>query len=486
VPVDEDAPAAPTAPSHGELAPRGLDAVPRSFFLEGRFGRLFRLLPPFEPPEALLIELGRPGGPLAEPAQPRAADNPDIAAGFTYLGQFMDHDITFDPTSSFARSHDPDALENFRTPRFDLDCLYGSGPKASPHLYSTRDARKFLLERNRARELDLPRNSQQVALIGDPRNDENIIVSQLQVGFLAFHNAVVDHLAESRQNRERHALPGESLFDTAQRLVRWHYQWMVAHEFLPLVCGAALVRERFSKDSSGRFTVELDHYHPQEQAFIPVEFAVAAYRFGHSMIRPRYDLNDVIVANIFGRPGDDPLSHLGGGRRLPEAWQAKWSLFFQFPGRRAPQASRKVNAKLARQLFQLPGTVVSSARPELHSLAVRNLLRGRALGLPSGQAVATALGVAPLTNAQLGLTGAGWDGQAPLWFYILKEAEKSASGRRLGPVGGTIVAEVLLGLLAEDSTSFVNAETPWRPVRPIAPSPGKFGIANLLRFAGVA
>jgi hypothetical protein len=100
--------------------------------------------------------------------------------------------------------------------------------------------------------------------------------------------------------------------------------------------------------------------------------------------------------------------------------------------------------------------------------------------------VATALGVAPLTNAQLGLSGAGWDGQAPLWFYILKEAEKSASGRRLGPVGGTIVAEVLLGLLAEDSTSFVNAETPWRPVRPIAPSPGKFGIANLLRFAGVA
>jgi hypothetical protein len=152
-----------------------------------------------------------------------------------------------------------------------------------------------------------------------------------------------------------------------------------------------------------------------------------------------------------------------------------------------PQASRKINGKLARQLFALPGSVVSSARPELHSLAVRNLLRGKALGLPSGQAVATAIGATPLTNAQLGLSGAGWGGQAPLWFYILKEAARAPqSGRRLGPVGGLIVAEVLLGLLKEDATSFVNAETPWKPLRPIAPAAGRFGIADLLKFAGVA
>ena len=173
--------------------------------------------------------------------------------------------------------------------------------------------------------------------------------------------------------------------------------------------------------------------------------------------------------------------------RLPVAWQAGWRFFFKFPNRRDPQPSRKIDVRLARPLFQLPGSVVTTVRPELRSLAVRNLLRGKALGLPSGQAVATAVGATPITNAQLGLSGAGWDGQAPLWFYILKEAARAPqNGRRLGPVGGLIVAEVLLGLLKHDGTSFVNADTPWKPLKPIAPAAGRFGIADLLKFAGVA
>ncbi len=485
MPVDEGAPAG-TTPSHGADLPRGLTTVPRSLFLEGRFGRLFRLLPPFEPPDDLLIGLGTADGPMVERGS-TGNDNPAIPAGYTYLGQFVDHDITFDPTSSFGRRNDPDGLQNFRTPRFDLDCLYLAGPKASPYLYDVRAPTKFLLGRNQAQELDLPRNAQQVALVGDPRNDENIVVSQLHAGYLSFHNAVVAHLGAKKANRDRHALPGESLFDTAQRLVRWHHQWVILHDFLPKIVGQAAVTARVTKDSAGRFTIDLQHYEPQEEAFIPVEFAAAAYRFGHSMIRPRYRLNEAITADIFGKPGDDPLSHLGGGRRLPIAWEAGWRFFFKFPTRPAPQASRKINGKLARPLFGLPRTVVASARPELHSLAVRNLLRGKALGLPSGQAVATAVGATPLTNAQLGLGGSAWAGQAPLWFYILKEAARQPqNGRRLGPVGGLIVAEVLLGLLKHDSTSFVNADTPWKPIRPIAPAAGKFGIVDLLRFAGVA
>jgi Animal haem peroxidase len=483
---EEGAPDAP--PSHGSEEPRGLDAVPRSHFLEGRFGRLFRLLTPFAPPDHLLIDLGKAGGPLQEAARPRAADNPDLPAGFTYLGQFVDHDTTFDPVSSFGRRHDPDALENFRTPRFDLDCLYLAGPKASPFLYEKRDPDRFLLERNRAGDRDLPRNSQQTALIGDPRNDENIIVSQLHVGFLSFHNALVALLRDRPRFRESQALPGETLFATAQRLARWHYQWTIANDFLPRIVGRQLVNQLLTRDPSGKVTIELDFYRPQRRPFIPVEFAVAAYRFGHTMVRPVYDLNDVIVnVNIFGRKGDHPLTHLGGSRRLPEGWPAKWPIFFRFPGRRAsPQASRKINTKLARPLFDLPATVVSSRIPERRSLAVRNLLRGKALGLPSGQAVATAMGLTPRTNAQLGLSGAGWGGQAPLWFYVLKEAELEHQGKRLGPVGGRIVAEVLLGLLKHDATSFANAERPWKPVTPIAPRAGSFGIADLLDFAGVA
>jgi hypothetical protein len=470
---------------HGEVTPRGLDVVPRSPFFEGRFGRLFRSLPPFEPADELLQKLGAPDGPMREPAG-RAQDNAAIPSGYTYLGQLVDHDLTFDPTSSFSRRNDPDALQNFRTPRFDLDCLYLAGRRASPFLYDKRDSARFLLARNRARDLDLPRNAQQVALIGDPRNDENILVSQLHVGFLSFHNEVVDHLRARRANLERHALPGETLFATAQRLVRWHYQWVVVNDFLPRIVGRQAVNRILKKEAGGKLKVELDFYKPQRSPFIPVEFAVAAYRFGHSMIRPVYDLNDVITrVDIFGGPRAHPLTHLGGARRLPDGWAAKWPLFFPL-GRRRPQPSRKINARLAPPLLALPREVAGSENRHLRSLATRNFLRGKALGLPSGQAVATAMGETPLTNGQLGLRGAAWGGGAPLWFYVLKEAERTQSGARLGPVGGRIVAEVLLGLLGHDKTSYVNAETRWRPVRPMAPRAGEFEMADLLRFAKVA
>jgi hypothetical protein len=470
---------------HGELEPRGLAVVPRSPFFEGRFGRMFRSLPAFAPPDGLLEELGAADGPLREPAR-RGQDNAAVPAGYTYLGQFIDHDITFDPTSSFARRNDPDALQNFRTPRFDLDCLYLAGRRASPFLYDKRDTAKFLLGRNTARDVDLPRNSQHVALIGDPRNDENILVSQLHVAFLSFHNRIVDHLLARRANRDRHALPGESLFDTAQRLVRWHYQWVVVNDFLPRIVGRQLVNRILKRDASGKLSVELEFYRPRRSPFIPVEFAVAAYRFGHSMIRAVYDLNDVITdVDIFGGRRAHPLSHLGGSRRLPAGWAAKWSLFFPM-GRRSPQPSRKINARLAPPLLSLPPEVAGTSNRRLRSLATRNLLRGKALGLPSGQSVATAMGETPLTNAELGLRGAGWDGGAPLWFYILKEAERTQNGTRLAAVGGRIVAEVLLGLLAHDNTSYVSTETPWRPVRPLAPRAGTFAMPDLLRFAKVA
>jgi hypothetical protein len=221
-----------------------------------------------------------------------------------------------------------------------------------------------------------------------------------------------------------------------------------------------------------------------------VEFSVAAYRFGHSMIRRDYQLNDVIFANIFGKPKDDPLSHLGGSRLLPDFWQIKWPNFFKFPGRPAPQPSRSINAKLTAPLLSLPATVIGEREHERHparrSLAVRNLLRGKALKLPSGQAVAIHMAEPALTNAELGLADPAWAGEAPLWFYILKESEKGPAGaKRLGPVGGRIVAEVLLGLLKHDANSYVNHSTAWKPSKPIAPRDGDFKMDNLIRFAGV-
>jgi hypothetical protein len=475
-------------PGHGAEVSRAIPDTPRSSLPLGRYGRLFGNLVGFSPPDGLLEELGKSGGIMEDKNRP-TGDNKPVPAGFTYLGQFIDHDLTFDPVSSITKKVDPDSLRNFRTPRFDLDSVYGFGHNASPHLYNRNDPDRLLTAKTKqTKELDLPRNDQQTALIGDPRNDENILVSQMQVAFLHFHNAIVEHLRAKKANFKKHKLPGESVFDTAQRLVRWHYQWIVVHDFLPKICGQTVVDSLLVENASGT-TITNVLYQPTNNPFIPIEFAVAAYRFGHAMVREDYSLNDIIFASIFGRL-NQPLSHLGGGRILPADWQIKWPLFFKFPGRGNPQSSRKIDSKLAAPLLKLPAQVIGQKEfdrdPKRRSLATRNLLRGKRLKVPSGQAVATEMGETPLDNSALGLTDPGWGGEAPLWFYVLKESEKApTSGKRLGPVGARIVAEVMLGILDRDSNSYVNHSTPWKPLRPIAPAAGKFGMHDLFRFADV-
>src|SRR5216117_2954418 len=217
-----------TRPFHGSEL-RGLSAVSRSPSFEGRFGRMFRNLPPLLPDDKDLEALARQ---MVEPEptgeEDTAGDNPDIPAGFTYFGQFVDHDLTFDPTSQLERDNDPNGLVDFRTPRFDLDSVYGRGPDDEPFMYEP-DGRHFQLGDPmtqggvRAGTFDLPRFRGR-ALIGDKRNDENVIISQLHGIFLRFHNAVA-------------ALNPAAGFAEVQRLVRWHYQWVVLHDFLPRVVG---------------------------------------------------------------------------------------------------------------------------------------------------------------------------------------------------------------------------------------------------------
>jgi hypothetical protein len=131
----------------------------------------------------------------------------------------------------------------------------------------------------------------------------------------------------------------------------------------------------------------------------------------------------------------------------------------------------------------MPATVVNDGTP---SLAERNLLRGKRLGLPAGQDVATRMGITPLTNEQLGLpdpANPGWQGKAPLWFYVLKEAELTHAGERLGAVGGRIVTEVILGILEADKNGYLKVNPGFRPVAPIAPATGQFRTGDFLKFA---
>jgi len=192
---------------------------------------MFPNLPAFLPPDDALDALARA---MVEP-EPKegedvtAGDNPDIPAGFTYFGQFVDHDLTFDPTSKLQRDNDPDALVDFRTPRFDLDAIYGRGPDDQPFLYED-DGVRMLIGTNEAGEDDLPRNAKGRALLGDARNDENLIVSQLSLGVLRYHNKVVERPSVFE-------LPSERRFDEGRRIVRWHYQWAVVHDFLARLVG---------------------------------------------------------------------------------------------------------------------------------------------------------------------------------------------------------------------------------------------------------
>ena len=471
---------------HGGAPPRGLMSVPKSRLHEGRFGRMFRNLPIPRPPREALIALGNA---MPEENRPAAtADNPRIPAAYTYLGQFIDHDITFDPVSKLQRLNDPDALVTFRTPRYDLDSLYGRGPSDTPFLYEwlnpTFRGVKLLAGRNPQRDpvdgedldrQDLPRNEQGRALIGDPRNDENIIVGQFHLAFIKFHDRVVDRVKEDK------GLSGAELFEEARRLVTWHYQWVVVHDFLRRVAGDAIVNDVLT---NGRKFFEWE-----DQPFMPVEFSVAAYRFGHSMIRPAYDLNEVVTGvPIFSRK-DRPANreHLGGFRRLPSFWTIDWSHFVKID-RTRPQRSRKINIRLARPLMKLPASVNAGRNP----LAVLNLRRGKALQLPSGQSVAQHMGETPLTAAELELSRlrglkaahrALLEQDTPLWFYVLKEAEVRANAERLGPVGGRIVAEVLIGLLDGAPSSFLRVEPNWKPAGIPAKTAGEFTLADLLTFA---
>ena len=485
---------------HGSEPVRGLQDVARSALSEGRFGRMFRHLPPFLPEDADLSALAAtmiqdvPAG--GDDNTPSPDDNPAIPAGFTYLGQFIDHDITFDPASKLQRENDPNALHDFRTPRFDLDSLYGRGPDDEPYLYKP-DGVSLLLGQVEAGDDDLPRNANGRAIIGDPRNDENLIVSQLQLAFLKYHNQVVQDLLPKISD-------SQARFDEARRVVRWHYQWIVTHQFLHHIVGRDVVSDVLKEDTylvasgSGhqevhRKKADLKFFKWDNDPFMPVEFSVAAYRFGHSMIRFDYELNDDENAQnvpLFQEPPVAPKFDLRGFRARPPGHKIQWHRFYAFSGADNPQPTRKIDTKLEHGLGTLPLTVAAQGP---HSLAARNLQRGKALGLPSGQDVARAMGIPHalrLSAADLGLSPAlqaTFGEDTPLWYYILKEAEVKCNGKRLGPVGGRIVAEVLIGLLDGDPASYLSVDPNWEPTaNEFGAGPhGEFGMENLLRHAGV-
>jgi hypothetical protein len=418
----------------------------------GRYRKLFDSLPPLDSADDALHALGGPGGICDDDADP--STDGEMAAGWPFFGQFIAHDITAD-RSPLGHRADPEQIQNFRTPRANLEGVYGAGPTGSPYLFQRDDLAKLLLGEGGH---DVPRNHEGIALVGDQRNDTHLFVSQLQLTFIKAHNRFVDRLRED-------GVDEAEVFENARRANTWHYQWVILREFLPLLVGPELVGELLE----GGPTL----FEPGDDPYIPFEFADAAYRYGHSQVRDAYRVN-----REFGPVPVFP--DLMGFGAVPVDHAIDWSLQFDVPGEEPAQRSKKIDGKLPRSLISLPRQISGEDEGSAYSsLANRDLQRGQGVGLPSGEAVAQELGVEPLSPEQVGLAAAGWEQETPLWLYVLKEAEALEDGDRLGPIGGRIVGEVLVGIVDADPESFRHVDPSWQPTLP-SHEPGIFGIADLL------
>ena len=425
-----------------------------------------------------------------------------IPSGYVYLGQFIDHDITRDIRTLDEAGPDVEQTLNYRTPRLDLDLLYGKDPSAVRCIYTGNDQLNLGLTlksqgidgRPISESLDdLPRELNGTAVVIDPRSDENLVIAQLHVLFAKFHNRVLELL--TNQPALSPGPPGASLFDQARRFVTWHYQWIVANDFLPHVA-RKVVLDEVQQD---RFRLFTRRYTPNDcPVALPVEFTVAAFRFGHSMVQNKYFLNKHVLVQDSGAIITMTKRGEGIKSRLPANYVIDWDRFF---GGNPGQLNRAqvIDTYIAETLYDLPPMIIQLFRLQLGGLpseaALRDkikpplpeltLRRGSKIGLPSGQEFARYFNL-PITVLPEQMPArpededdteffqaSGFADRTPLWYYLLREAvtepnRESGYGpnlplQKLGTTGSLIVAEVLYQLLNADSESIRNAGQRWEP-----------------------
>ena len=444
-------------------SPSGLS---RNLYNAGNFKRLFPSLPPcLEETDQAQEDLLQ----LASTMYGYSDNHENMPAGYTYLGQFIGHDISFDPSFLSERGN-PTAKKSFRTPSLDLDSVYGGGPVLMPYLYDYDEvaiSSRFLLGRHSINEVtfyDLPRanNTLKTAIIPDPRNDDNIIISQLHVAFLLFHNKIATYLSKEISD-------WKSVFLRTQRLVQWHYQWIVLFDYLPRIVDLSegmpseslktkglsyeadtlVVKKQIEALLTGK--VKRAFYIWEKAPFIPLEFSHAVFRFGHSQVLENYKFNKV------RRESRRLFPSIYFKNKTPFEWM-DWSLFFndsEFV------RNNKIEPKISPNLSKLPLEQIAN-----RNLAERNLLRSLQLKLPSGQSVATKMKLPPQTipDGYIKNFPKKFSKNTPLWYYILFEAAHLRSGERLGPVGSRLFAEVMVGLIQGDKNSFVHQSPKWAPI----------------------
>ena len=508
--------------NHGDTAEGRRFNGTMSYLPQGNFGWLYRNLPAWKPELDAEAELEN----LAQEMKGTNRCDGSLAAGYTYFAQLVDHDLTFDPSSLSQQIDDPEILHHYRTPAFDLDCIYGRGPRVDPHLYSEREPERLRLTKTPSGEWDLPRFDNDRAIVADARNDDLILLSQLHVGISRFHNQLVEILLERREFKNSPASRERStaVFLEARRLVRWHYQWVVLHDFLPKLLHPKVKDRLFDKVLSRLKRPDqapLLHYRPETSAYLPIEFTAAAFRFAHCLPRASYQLNPSLTrempesATLF-RNDLDPMDQAGlstgstngmkrlkrilgeveagnipiftntepiqlpsgrrarmlgnlhpdlrGRRKLPPNWGVDWSLFLAPLGAQSSsqvQRAMSIEPKFSLPLFEIP------VGPSTESLASLDLKKGYRYALPSGQTLARRMGLDSEDLLTLKDFDHSIDGyvkqETPLLYYILAEAKQKALGQTLGVLGSEIIGETFIGLMLLDSTSYLNENPRWTP-----------------------
>src|SRR5256714_1321160 len=452
-----------------------LHPLEKSFSLPPRYSRLFG--GPFAGhDETNLRELSArmKDIPQNRRGRPRLGDL--APSGFVYLGQFLDHDLTRDETRLEHASNAPERTRNLHSPRLNLETIYGGGPSKSPELYDLSETGRetFLLGETEAmsnipatRDDFCRRNG--IPLLADRRNDQHLIIAQLHVAFLQFHNRIVDLLERGEFSDVSFA--NETIFETSRRLVVWHYQWIIRNEFLKWFVLPEILADierngpRFFKPAPA-----------QEVPALPIEFTQAAFRFGHSMVQRQYEINRwlglVRLRDLISKTAADQRERPLAANRVVD-----WDRFTRTWGGNANFAEN-LDPLISEDMFSLPAAampvVFKTAPPPLPEMT---LLRGSRIGLPSGQEACRSAGLAALADAQIGfdeegnefLRRRGLNEKTPLWYYLLREAEllgirKFRGGECLGPLGSRIVAEVLLGVMNADPDHYFNVDPGWRPL----------------------
>jgi hypothetical protein len=478
------------------------------------FGTMFPHLAPFHYSDRAAAELAATMENTS--ADPIGVDRggPDdsstLPAEYTYLGQFIDHNLDFDETAQPTADVNPWSVTNFESFRFDLNNLFGGGPTLDPQLYA-RDHRHLLVSGTPGNGgvYDLARDALTGrAILVEPRDDETQILSQVTAAFAAFYNDFVDR--------------GDS-YARARRLTEHYYQEIVLTDVLPVYVGQSTVDRYLRPGRSG--SARLDTPNFPNASFTPVEFSVGAYRFGHSLVRENYHVNDIFPdgADIDDNVPIFDLQHfqvgdLSGGGWLPGSngagttrctstslcveanpagHQIQWKYFVPAldadPDDPGINYARRTQPTISAALFNLPAETIpgcaATADPVCNGsggLISRDFARGNWDGLASGQDIARALGCPVIAAASINPTReAVFDSGTPLLYYVIAEAQKAH--RVLGCVGRRIVAQTFLRVLWDTPNSILH--THFRPdprLIKLAPETPEFSFGDLLVDTGLA